>query len=237
MMGLKTKTGLGFLIALSFFIAVVIFGNIVTPPAPRRVMTDNALNPPIQKLESSAIQTLPEPTRYIDPQADEARNATKDIASLIGKQIVDLNPEGTRDNTLLVKNAELIAQEAFEQSMRNFDPSYFTPDIQQKDIIISKTQDPETYRAAARQIIADIEKDIYPKPNDPLKDRLNTLAERYTRAGQELYALTAPEILAAKHQKTIQAVISKARILEKAADYENDPVHAILAIKLWDTIR
>lgn len=234
-MGLKTKTGLGFIIALGIFIAVVIFGNIITPPAPPTQEAQKAT-----ALESSAAQTLPEPTRYVNPAtSNEENNATKDIASLTAKQIVDLNPHGTRDNTLRVKNAEAIAEEAFEKSMRDFDPSYFTPDIRQKDIIISKNQDPETYRAAARQIIADITNAFYSNADDPLKDRLQALAERHKKAAEKLYALTVPEALAAEHQKTIQVIITKERILEKAAGYETDenPVGLLLALKLWETIK
>ncbi len=232
-MGLKTKTGLGFIVVLGFFIAVVIFGNTITPPMP-----------PVQEdqktaaLEGSAAQTIPELTRYVNPAtSSEENNATKDIAALIGKQIVDLNPEGTRSNTLRVKNAEAIAQEAFEKSMKDFDPSYFTPDIRREDIIVSKTQDPSTYRAAARQIIADITSAFYPNGDDPLKDRLQALAERHKKAATELYALVVPEALIAEHEKTIQVVIHRQKILEKAADYENDPVHAMLALNLWETTK
>lgn len=232
-MGLKTKTGLGFIIALGFFIAIVVFGNIITPPAPPIKESQKAV-----ALESSAAKTIPETTRYINPAtSNEENNATKGIASLMAKQIMDLNPQGAQGNTLRVKNAEAIAEEAFEKSMRDFDPSYFTPDIQQEDIVISKTQDPETYRAAAKQIIANITTAFYPNADDPLKDRLQAFSERYKKAAAELYALAVPETLAPEHKKIIQIVIGKQKILEKAANYEVDPINAMLALNLWETTK
>ena len=121
--------------------------------------------------------------------------------------------------------------------MQEFNAADFTPEIKKEDLRISKTADPETYRAAAAQIIADIQAGFYPKADDPLNSRLHALAEQYKIAVQKLYALEIPETAIAEHEKIIQIAVSKEKILEKAADYEDDPVHALLALSLWEKIQ
>ncbi len=231
-MGLNAKIGLGFLIVLGIFIAVVIFGNSIALPAPHIATLENQAS-----VESALLKTAPEETRYINPATSENANVTKDLASIVSKDIINRNPEGPQAQKLSVPDAALIAQKALEESTKNFDPSYFNLVVRREEIIINNTQDADTYRAATRQIIADIENNFYPKSDAPLKDRLNELAKLYENAARDLRALSVPETLAPEHQKIISMVIGKERILETAADYENDPIRAMLALKLWETTK
>jgi hypothetical protein len=150
---------------------------------------------------------------------------------------VDKNPEGPTSETLSVTGADAMADEALTESLKHFDPAYFSPTVSQSEITIDKSQDPATYRAAVAQITQDTEGQPLPPTTDPVASQMKALAARYATEAGELRVLAVPPALVTDHTNALRIALGKQRILETVADYENDPIYAMLALKLWNTIQ
>lgn len=249
MLGLKAKAGLLFFVSAGIFIALVVFGNVIAPKKISLIPDKKDLSRTADESDSlqNAIgeETPLSPTSPSEllgasvasiPSASGS-NLTKNLAYFIGKSIVDKNPEGPTGDNLNVTGADGMADTAIAESLKNFNPAYFSPEIKQSELIIDKAQDPATYRAAVTQILKDTESLPLPSTNDPIASQMKTLAKRYENETAELRALSVPPALVTEQIKTIRIALGKQRILEAVADYENDPIYAMLALKLWDTLK
>jgi len=229
-MGLFIKVGLGFAIALVF--AIVIFGNLVAPP---RTFTLAAAPDSLAHTTPSLSPLVAESNQFTQSTNAPDHNLTKNLASFVGKTILDLNPEGPREESLTVHDIQAIAAKALDESKKNFDASYFSPTIPADEVTVNATQTPELYRAAAQEIITDIETTFQPDTAISLAEQFSALAARYRTAVLHLKALPAPPDLVSEAQKNIASALRKQRILETAASYDQDPIHAFLALQLWKT--
>ena len=245
-LGLKAKAGLLFFVSAGIFIALVVFGNFIAPKKIARTPEKNSVSQTAQVTDTledtigdftpreAAVPALDIPTT---PPSDTENNLTQTLAALIGKNIVDKNPEGPTGESLSVTGADAMANEALTESLKRFNPAYFSPEISQSEIIIDKNQNPATYRATVAQIAKDTESQPLPPTTDPIANQMKTLASRYAAEARELRTLTVPPTLVTDHIKTLRVALGKERILETVADYDNDPIYAMLALKLWNTIQ
>lgn len=164
-------------------------------------------------------------------------NLTQSLASLIGKSIIDKNPEGPAGDNLTVMGADGMADAAVEESMRHFNPAYFSPDVLRSELTIDDTQTAAVYRAAVAKIITEAESLPLPAAGTPVAEKMKTLSKRYKDEATALRALAVPSALITEHMQVIRIAEGRGRILEAVADYENDPIYAMLALKLWDTLK
>lgn len=254
MLGLKAKAGLLFFVSAGIFIALVTFGNLIAPKKIAHTQEKNDVSQSAQMADAlqntigdSAESATPAssqrergesaPEVPLTPTNDTNNNLTQTLATLIGKSIVDKNPEGPTNESLSVTGADAMADTALAESLKRFNPAYFSPEIAQSEITISTTQDPATYRAATAQILQDTESQPLPPVSDPVASQMKALAARYAAEAGELRALAVPPALVEDHIKSLRVALGKQRILETVADYENDPIYAMLALKLWNTLQ
>ena len=246
-LGLKAKAGLLFFVCAGVFVGLVVFGNTV---ARNEMNTDSE-----KKADSTAPQAIdslqnaigesvpitteaqPEITPIGTLTANSDTNLTRNLAALIGKNIVDKNPEGPAGDNLTVMGADGMADIAVTESLKNFNPAYFSPEILQSELIIDSTQTAAAYRAEAERIIAETEMQTPPPIGDLIASQMAEFARRYKTQGAALRALPVPSALTTEHMKAIRIALGKQRIFEAVADYENDPIYAMLALKLLDTLK
>ena len=236
-----------FFVSAGIFVGLVVFGNTIArkkiDPAPKKQdfsntadITDSLKNPIGEEAPLPAEDTpITTPAKASTP--DASTNLTQNLASLIGKSIVDKNPEGPAGDNLNVVGADSMADQAVEESMSHFNPSFFSPEIPQSEITIDNSQTSTTYHAAAAKIIMDSESLPPPPAGDPVATKMKTLAKRYEDEYSALRSLPVPQSLATEHIKALRIALGRERILEAVADYENDPIYAMLALKLWDTLK
>lgn len=235
-----------FFVFAGIFIGIVVFGNTIarkktnavpekqTPPNIARAV--DPIQGAIGEPTPIPIEAPAEKTPTTAALTDTSTNLTANLASLIGKNIVDKNPEGPVGDNLTVMGVDGIADAAAEESMKHFNPAYFSPDVLQSELTIDEAQTTTAYRAAAAKIA--METESQPPPADAAtKDRMTTYAKNYAAATKALYALAVPLASVPEHTKAIRIALGKERILKAVADYENDPIYAMLALKLWDTLK
>ncbi len=140
MLGLKAKAGLLFFVSAGIFTGVVVLGNTIArekihstsekqAPAEavqRRELAQNLIGP-TSPLEVDEPENINIPTA----SANASVNLTQNLASLIGKSIVDKNPEGPVGDNLTVMGADGMADAAINESLKQFNPAYFSPEIPQ----------------------------------------------------------------------------------------------------------
>ena len=245
MLGLKAKAGLLFFVSAGIFAGVVVFGNTVARDkinsvaekevsnvAQKATSLEDLIGETVSIIEETAVEAVP----TVTPQKITNGNLTESVASLIGKNIVDKNPEGPVGDNLTLMGADGMADAAITESLKHFNPAYFTPEILRGDITVDDAQTVTAYRAAVAKITTETESQTLPA-DASVKDQMTTYAKNYAVAASGLYALPTPSALVAEHMQAIRIALGKRRILEAAADYENDPIYAMLALKLWDTLK
>ncbi len=246
MLGLKAKAGLLFFVSAGIFTGVVVFGNTIArekihstaekqPLAEAAQRTEPAQNliGPTSPLEVDEPENINIPTA----SANASVNLTQNLASLIGKSIVDKNPEGPVGDNLTVMGADGMADAAINESLKQFNPAYFSPEIPQSELRIDDAQTASAYRAEASRIISMSDSLPPPPISDPVASQMKALAKRYGAEASALYALAVPRALVTEHMTAIQRAVGKERIFEAVADYENDPIYAMLALKLLETLK
>lgn len=247
MLGLKAKAGLLFFVSAGIFTGVVVFGNTVArdkihSTAEKDDSIEAARKPdPLQNAigEPAPItaEAPAETTAIVTPQVSASTNLTANLASLIGKNIVDKNPEGPVGDNLTVMGADGMAEAAVTESMKSFNTAYFFPVITEAELAVDETQTAAAYRAAAASITGKTESEPPPPASDPVASQMKIFAKRYEAEAASLRALAVPPALVTGHMQAISRAVGKQRIFEVVADYENDPIYAMLALKLLETIK
>lgn len=217
-MGLSLKIGLGFLIAILG--SIVIFGNIVAPK-----------NTVSFEKSAEAIQTL-ESTRYINPATSgQSENFTKNLASVIGKNIIDLNPAGPTDKKLTVEQAQIIAEKTLNESLQKIDLSRFSPLIPLDTITIA---DNSHYTASLAMILKEHLDALRQKqPTNSPSDDITTVLSLYQNSITKLKQLPTPQNYTSKQQSILSILQGQINALHALQDYENDPVQGLVALQAF----
>jgi len=246
-LGLKTKAGLLFFISVGIFACIVVFGNTIASKKIRSVpeadpyerigkSEDIPQNPIGVTVPLNTENEVSNSEKIPTITSEMSANITQSLASLIGKNIVDKNPEGPTGENLTVMGADGMADMATKELLKQFNPAYFLPEISTDEIIIDNTENSATYRTLAEAIIAKAESTL-PQDKTSVTEKMKFFAKNYERAVTELRALAVPQEIATEHIKTIRITEGRRRIFEAVADYENDPIYAMLALTLWNTLK
>lgn len=217
-MGLPIKIGLGFLIAIG--VGIVIFGNLVAPK--------NTVS--FEKSAEATPVLPPEPTRYVNPVTSQpSENLTKNLAGLIGKNIIDLNPEGPRDKKLTVEQAQIIAEKAFTESAQRIDPTRFEPVIPLENIMIA---DNDYYRADLAIILREHTESLtIQKPTDSWENDIDAVLPLYQATRIKLTQLPTPHEYIPTQQIIMGIIEGQINALKALHDYENDPMQGLMALQ------
>lgn len=205
-MGITLKIGLVFLVALLGFI--IIFGNIVAPPKIVNFEKSSAVIQPPPK----------EPTRYINPAAHEPpENLTQNLASIIGKNIVDLNPQGPLEKKLTVAQAQIIAEKALGESIKKIDLSRFAPRIPLETITIAEN----SHYLASLAIILNEHMDAlrHKQSTHSLQGDIDTALLVYQDSLTQLQQLPTPEKYTRQQQSIMSLIQGQINAFEALRDY------------------
>ena len=236
-MGLKHKMGLGFFVVASLFLALVLFGNFfVKPKAP--LLSGIAT---VKDMKNGDLQIIEEPTRYVNNAnvftSSNGENLTRGLATKISQMIIEKNPNGpqmaNQERTLSVLSTENFVQNAVGDALKNFDASYFQPEIPKSDIKVGENKD---YFKNFQDIIQKNFANLTLKWENAKNNNFDQLIGAYNKTIDEFYKLLTPENLAYIHQKEIGLLTGQKRIAETLKDYEADPMQALLALQYSETI-
>lgn len=231
------KTALGFFIVLGIFTGIVIFGNLVAPKHaanhPIAVNAESPAHDAVAPAENpTPITTSDESLSKISGK--EKANLTENLASLVATSITTRNPAGPADGAFNAQDIEELAMEAVDSSLKERDPRIFTPFIADADIVIDPNADPETYQAATKAIASEV---AIPGATLSLTEEFLALGKRFATKAAQLRALPVPPRLAEQHKKAVQDAMRAEKILSAIADYENDPLYALVALRAWKETR
>ncbi len=235
--GLKHKIGLGFFVVASLFLALVLFGNFIVKP--KALSLSNIATVKDVKIED--LQVIGESTRYLNPTniytPNKEGSLTRDLAIKISQMIIEKNPNGpqiaNQERVLSVLSTESFIQNAVGDALKNFDASYFQPEIQKSDIKVGENKD---YFKNFQDIIQKNFADLTLKWESAKNNNFDQLISAYTKTIDEFYKLLVPENLSYIHQKEIGLLVGQKRITETLKDYENDPMQALLALQYSETL-
>ena len=139
-----------FFVSAGIFTGVVVFGNTVARDkihsAAEKEDSIEAVRKPdsLQNAIGEPVPITEEAPTEIPvaqaPQASAGVNLTTSLASLIGKNIVDKNPEGPTGDNLTVMGADGMAEAAVAESMKSFNTAYFFPEITQAELTVDDAQ-------------------------------------------------------------------------------------------------
>ncbi len=250
MFGLSTKSAWGFFAILGIFTGLVAFGNSITPtqhpetagaietktPADDGNLSANLIGAPSPMTQETTPDTDGNPAEKATNDASDD-NLTKKLASVIGKGIVDRNPKGPQDGNFVVQSTENAATDAVEAAIKNFDARRFVPDVLPSDIVIDTTVSEAAYRATITKTLKDIEGGFVSSQADPLTDRLIAIATYYGTIAEALKKIAVPPSIVIEHTTALRLALGKKVMTEAVAQYETDPVYAMVALKTLGTIR
>ncbi len=245
MFGLTSKTAWVFLTILGIFVGIVAFGNIVGPrttslaqapsePIVPKTSDNSVIGDVIAQPPPSDPSVSPESTAMKTPDA-EPGNLTKSLASMIGKSIVEKNPEGPKNDTFTVEGTESMVDRMLTASSTTLDLTRFSPAPSEISFTTDASATEGAYRSAVAAIRANQAIPIA-TASMSVEDAMNALAHDYEAAANKLRAVSAPPTLAGEHRSLIISLLTKKRMLEAAAHYNADPAYAILVLNALETM-
>lgn len=148
-------------------------------------------------------------------------NSTQEIAKTIVQELAAGKTEGPATPEEMVNNflAEKIA---------NFDYESFVQEIDEKKIKIVRSGDKKLAESYFRNLNVILENNF---GKSSVED-FDQLALLYQKAIAQLYSLNVPESIADLHRREIAIFATQQKIFEAFADYESDPMKALLAAEL-----
>lgn len=233
MLGFASKRVLIFLASSLVFVMLIVFGNSITPPNTPNTRPEIAYAPPHNAPPDASdiignpitAETIPSGVNFSRP------NLTDTIASLIGKSIALKNPEGPKEGVLTVEETEEIANEALTASLDTSIISRLTPSDSEIPVIIDGATDELSYRARVDLAIGETAGVFVPDTTLPIRAQMTALSETYGAMARKLAIIPAPARLADLHRGMIRSATVKQRAFAAVAEYDTDPVYALLAIK------
>ncbi len=242
MFGLTSKTAWVFLTILGIFIGIVAFGNAVGPRTADLAQVPSA--PSITRTaDNGAIGDLipaqppaPIPETAAASGSTDTANLTQSIASLIGQSIVEKNPEGPKNDAFTVEGTERMVDRMLAASPTALDLSRFAPTPDEVAFFTDASARESAYRSAASAALS-LESPALADPNASIAKTMNALAERYGAAANRLRSVAVPPNLAEEHRALIVSLLTRKRMFEAVADYDKDPVYALLVLDTLEKTR
>ena len=250
-LGLKAKLGLGFVLVISVFSFLVIFGNFIAVKSLPEVA-----GPPSEANSSGgdSLQKIAQPTRYYNDirspnnnvasvELNAPKNLTGTVASELGQMIVQRNPDGPLnfDNKKTVKapNLEASVASAFSSTVQNIDTSHYQPEIKKEDLkIVSNSPEAAVYYLTAlRDALITNFKNLKINWNNDSEiiENIDSVLQNYDQSIKKLYLLPVPENLVKIHQKEISLVTAQKRIWESLSRHKEDPLRGIIAYEFFQS--
>ncbi len=238
MFGLTSKTAWVFLIVLGFFAAIVAFGNAVGPPktavmytppetSREKISDDLAIGKPIPEPSSA---TSSEGSVFAAATSLDG-NLTKNLATIIGKGILDRNPDGPKDGMITVGGIDTITDQLLAELSHNPNPSRFIPPANTIAIIIDNSAKESEYLLATSRVLTEAANGPSPDPTAPIAEQMAYIANEYRKFADTLMTIPTPPTHAAEHREKISLILGKEKMFEAAANYDKDPLYALIALE------
>ncbi|MEK9186349.1 MAG: hypothetical protein AAB885_02050 [Patescibacteria group bacterium] len=167
-------------------------------------------------------------------------NSTEEIAKKLTEDIIAKNPNGPEtgnDGGLLsLSNPDKIISEMLADSLSKFDYDSLKPDISDKEMIILSADDEKSrtsYLESLNEIVSD---ELSSLPKQPEVDQFGAIAAAYDRAVKKLYNLPVPKSFSSIHKETVRLFFAQEKIFSYIADYQNDPLTALLSLQATDLV-
>ncbi len=169
----------------------------------------------------------------------DGENITKDLANEISKDILVRNPNGPSkigdEQWIDVVDPEKITDLVIGDGLKNFDAKDFESEISinQFKITSDNSVSAQTvYFKTFIDILTHNFQNIHADFTDPKLAGSSELFKSYDQAIGAFYNLEVPSQLVSYHQQELNLLTSQKKIFEALANYEKDPVRAILVNQL-----
>lgn len=197
--------------------------------------------PTLVSLSEPLIEKITAGATAVGPRDDEgAANLTGNLTAEIAKDIVARNPEGPSniedEKWINVIEPEKIADLVLADGLKNFHPEDFFPEVKVENLIISNEVKANVYLKSFQDIL---NYNFSNQKTDFSKfdaQSLNELVTSYNQAIKSFYNLEVPRELVSVHQKEIGLLVGQKKVFEVFANYEADPVRAILAAQVLEVL-
>jgi hypothetical protein len=216
------KTLIGFIAIFALYLIVIfIFGD----KAPLK--TEVAKTPELLKVEQ-----LPAGSSITSD------NLSAKFSAQVAKEIIEKNPEGpiTQDDKRQITAIppDQAIQNAIEEAIRDFDSNKLRAVVDNTRIVIQDDVSKESLReyfTKLNDILGKLTEVRFATNTDPLPSDYQALASAYLQAEQDLYKVSVPRTALSFHTKQIAFLGTEKNILRIAANYENDPLQALLVLQ------
>ncbi|MDO8582724.1 MAG: hypothetical protein Q7R63_01900, partial [bacterium] len=176
-----------------------------------------------------------ETTAVATPQASASTNLTANLASLIGKNIVDKNPEGPIRDGLTVANANRIADEVLAESITMADLDEFHPVIPADELSIGSNPNYSVEIRAALRVHMETLKEK--KQGGSFTDDVATVITAYGLSIQEIRNIVTPTERISDQQTILSILNGQLNALTAIRKYESDPVRGIVALRILEELQ
>lgn len=217
---LKTTIGWGLIIGSIFFSFLIFKEHTTSIPQP---VTSSG-----SKTESVSSQSL-----------KLTENSTKEIAKTIAEEIIKKNPSGPTGTDgasgISTLNPEELANKVLAQQIENIDLTDFEPQVNFSAIKISPLSDKsalENYLKNFQTILKNNFSGLAVDFKNPALEDFQKLSASYEKTVAQFYTLIVPQKLAAVHAEQIRLMSIQEAIFANLAQYEIDPMKALVAIQL-----
>jgi hypothetical protein len=170
------------------------------------------------------------------------KNLTDVVATQLAKEIVSKNPTGPLvegQEGVLIPKPEEIVDNALREQLRTFDPAELRPLILEEDVRVIENPtaaDRETYVTNYVQLLVKRLYNQYITSSTPKPEEFLALAGAYKATMADLAAEPAPQDALAIHIETLELLGLQANAFELIANYQEDPLKAILAARIQQSI-
>ncbi|TSC89801.1 MAG: hypothetical protein G01um10143_291 [Parcubacteria group bacterium Gr01-1014_3] len=191
---------------------------------------------------SANPQQLPS---FIDMNEPKATSAELNkLSQKITEEIIKLNPEGPSviggQQQINALEPDKLAQKVLEAELGNINYPDLSPSIEAAALKIIKTSDKTVwgnYLKNFRSILTGNFSTLgidFQKPNT---EDFQKLVLAYEKTLDQFYSLNVPEVLSGIHQEEIKLLTIQKNIFTSLANYEDDPLKALVAGKMMPDIQ
>lgn len=173
------------------------------------------------------------------PETIQLPNLTEKLANQVARTVVAKNPQGPTINGATLPSAAEIAAQTIESELKNFNPGDLWPIIEEKRLlIIEQPQDADrTSYFVALQKALSAERGVVLKTGEmPTKEAFLDASHRFKNAMAAAADIPTPRDLLDMQIQALEILGAQANCFELLANYEADPVKALLATETQKSI-
>ncbi|MEZ4156631.1 MAG: hypothetical protein R3B52_01455 [Candidatus Paceibacterota bacterium] len=170
-------------------------------------------------------------------------NLTQEISKALAKDLVDKNPDGPLQTEsgaqIAAIDPDQLVATTLQKAIEEFDASALRGKVDEGQIVFTSTSDKEAQADYFEEMNSLIKKNLkglsinYEKPE---ATNFPVFVSTYEKIIADLYALPVPRVISGFHANLIELFLTQRNIYALLANYQTDPLQALLALDFADSV-